>query len=127
MSDNDYSQYGELTYIERMDMRRMELDAAQEKAETEARVQEARASAEVRKKRWESLAVLFGSVSAAAAVVGVSYVIWLGVRGPSADDLLRQENMQTCVENGGTWITGTSADGGETNGGNCLVGVGVQK
>lgn len=56
------------------------------------------------RQRWVSLVQIAGWFAAALASVGIAYVAWLGFRGPSADDLIRQEDRQACLDAGGTYF-----------------------
>ncbi len=90
--------------LDQMDDRQRDREAANERhrMSQEALVEVEKAKA--RTQRWQALQTLFGGLCAALAVVGLAVVIWLGVRGPSADDLLHQEARKDCLAAGGTWL-----------------------
>lgn len=69
--------------------------------------------------RLKTIGVVFGSVAGAAAVVGIAFIVWLGVRGPSADAVLEQEVKLECTKAGGTWLD-VSAGSSDTTSGTCF-------
>lgn len=97
------------SHIERMDRERQAQEAAL-KLERER----------TRNARWltmkESLAWLFGGIAAVAIVLGITYAIWTGTRGPSATEEQEQEARLECIEHGGTWLGGT-----DTSDGSCVM------
>lgn len=86
----------------------MERDRQAQQAEytKQAMIEDARvriAEAEARKARWSHISASFGWLSAAAATIGISYITWQAVAGPSAQELLLQEDRHECMAHGGTW------------------------
>lgn len=73
-------------------------------------------------KRWSVFGGTLASIAAAAAVVGLAIVIWLGVRGPSADDEIQRQLKSECIAEHGTWIK--VADGPDSTYGSCMFGDG---
>lgn len=69
----------------------------------------ARERAAVRKhersiQRWKSMAAAVGYVTFASMVIGVAFIIWKGVEGPSAIEQLRDDQQTACVEARGNWL-----------------------
>ena len=71
--------------------------------------------------RMKSTAAATGWIALAAAVISVAYIVWLAVRGPSANAIIEQEARSECVAAGGTWLklyTGADSAGDGT----CVIG-----
>jgi hypothetical protein len=63
------------------------------------------------------------ALSLAGALVGVSWVVWQGVRGPSASEQLEQDARVACLREGGQWVPGAYDDAANARGeGLCVVG-----
>lgn len=70
--------------------------------------------------RLQTTGIAIGFLALAAAVIGVAYIIWLGVRGPSADDAAEERLKSECIAQHGTWIK--VADGPDDTYGACMFG-----
>lgn len=47
---------------------------------------------------------VLGVMAASVAAVGVSYIIWQGVAGPSESERLEDKWRTECIQHNGTWI-----------------------
>lgn len=70
--------------------------------------------------RWENSAIAVGWIALACAIVAVSFIVWQGVKGPSADEEIEDSQKRACTESRGTWIR--VADGDTSSYGTCLFG-----
>jgi hypothetical protein len=55
-------------------------------------------------KRWTIIGGSIAALSMSAAAVGVAYIIWMGVRGPSASEVLENQQRAQCIQEHGNWI-----------------------
>jgi hypothetical protein len=69
--------------------------------------------------RWRYGSMVVGYVAAAGATLGLAFMLWQGVAGPSAEDQLEDGQRRECIAEHGTWVK--IADGTETTG-TCLFG-----
>jgi len=70
--------------------------------------------------RWKYASLAVGYAAAAVAPIGVAYIIWMGVRGPSAQQVLEDQQKKECISTHGTWVK--LADGDRSAYGTCIAG-----
>lgn len=70
--------------------------------------------------RWKNGAAAIGYTAAAGAVVGIVFIVWQALAGPSAGEVLENEQKQVCIAEKGTWVLlDRGADSAE---GTCIFG-----
>lgn len=98
MSSQEIEQFE--THMDKMDrlttQHKHELALAQEETK--------RAKIAARANRNETIVYMFSILAAAAVVLGILAAIFFGVRGPSAEEMLRQEQIKMCTEAGKDWV-----------------------
>lgn len=88
------------THMDRMERERQAQEHAL--AVEQERTKQAKIAAKSDTK--ETFLFSFMSLAAAAVVLGIIAAIFFGVRGPSAEQQQRQEQIQMCYEQGKDWI-----------------------
>lgn len=72
------------------------------------------------KHRWVYGSIAVGYIALACTIIGVSFIIWRAVAGPSATEQLEDQQKTECIQAGGTWIK--IADGDRSDYGTCMMG-----
>ena len=85
-------------------MDRMEREAQAQRAALAVEQEKTKqAKVAARSSRHEAIVYSLMVIAAAAVVLGILAAVFFGVRGPSAEQELRQEHIRMCFEKGGTW------------------------
>lgn len=90
-------------------------DAAIEQRAAEAERKHARSI-----NRWQNGAIGAGLLALASAVIGVTFMIWQGVAGPSAKQELLDKQQSQCVAERGNWLPIATGDSSKTH--TCIFG-----
>jgi hypothetical protein len=97
------------THMDRMERERQ----AQQAALLVEQERTKRAKIESKKNRQESWQLFVIGFFASAVVLGITAAIFFGVRGPSAEEQQKQEQIMACYDQGKDWVPeqSTGADG----------------
>lgn len=103
------------THLDRMEREKQAQDSqlALEKERTK------RAKVDARADTKEMLTWILGTFLAVVMVLGLSYIIWQGNKGPSASEQLQDKWRTECIDHNGTWIPDTDSHGNIT--GTCYL------
>lgn len=116
LTDEEY--VNTMHFVDRMELRRLELDKEYELQMSREEAETEREALRKRTNVWQSFYTALSVMTAGMVVLGVVYISWQASKGPGAGEELDKEFKMSCIQQGGTYLSD----------GTCVAhGAGVEK